>query len=501
MTPLPSGGGTAVAMRDIVKRFDRVLANDRVNFDVGRGEVHALLGENGAGKSTLMNILYGLYQPDAGAISIMETPIRIRSPADALRAGIGMVPQHFALIPTLSVVENVILGSSPHWLRIGRAASEVAAKARQYGWDINPWARTGDLSPGDHQRIEILKALHRGARILVLDEPTSVLAPTQADELIATLRRFAADGGSVIFISHKLAEVLRVSDRITVMRDGRVVATVTAPDTTRSELARLMIGRDVGLPRRLSTSPGEAVVLGVRDVSARGATARSSLRKVSFTVRAGEVFGIAGVDGNGQSELAAILCGLRRDYSGEVTLFGEQLAGYLRGPERRKVGHVPDDRRRQGLALDLGVGENLILRDLAAGRMLPPFAALSGRARDLFARFKVKAAGMKQPVRYLSGGNQQRIVLARECGDNPAFLVAVQPTQGLDIAATEDVYDTIARLRERQAAIVYISTELDEILALSDRIGVMSEGALVGVMDKDAVDLPTLGLMMGGGHG
>jgi simple sugar transport system ATP-binding protein len=500
MTASPGDPDLAVAMSEITKRFGGVLANDRVGLEVRRGEVHALLGENGAGKSTLMNILYGLYQPDAGRITVMGSTRRLPSPAHAIRAGIGMVPQHFALIPGLTVVENVMLGTASHWVRLGRAAGEVAESARSYGWQIEPFARTGDLSPGDHQRIEILKAVRRGARILIFDEPTSVLTPQQAEELIAMLRRFAAEGGSVIFISHKLGEVLRVSDRVTVMRDGRVVGTVEAQAASKNELARLMIGREVTPPRPRTQPAGEEVVLRLRDVSAAGPTVHATLKQVTFSVRAGEVFGIAGVDGNGQSELAAILCGRRHDHAGEVTLFGRPLRDYLRGPDKGKVAHVPEDRRRQGLALDLGVGENLVLRDLADGARLPRFAALFARARELAARFRIRAAGLRQPVRHLSGGNQQRVVLARECSRDPVFLVAVQPTQGLDIAATDDVYATIDRLRGQGAAIVYISTELDEILALSDRIGVMSNGVLAGVIEKEAVDLETIGLLMGG-HG
>jgi len=491
----------AVHMQHITKRFAGVLANDNVSLDVRRGEVHALLGENGAGKSTLMKILYGLYQPDSGSIEVGGQPVVIRSPADSLRAGIGMVPQNFILVPPLRVVENVALGlggASLGRLDLREVARHIQELAARYGWPINPNALVRDLSLGERQRIEILKALYRQAKILILDEPTSVLTPREAGELMKTLRQIAREGGSVIFISHKLNEVLSVSDRVTVMRDGRSVGTTVAAETDKPSLARMMVGREVVLGIDRVPQPATDPVLEIRNLSAPGQTEHSTLRSISFTVRRGEIIGIAGVDGNGQAELASILCGVQPHYAGDILLCGRALHDYLRQPSEGNLAYIPADRQGQGLVTEMSVGENLTLRQMVGGAFISSPRTRNAQASMLFRRFNIKAASLKQPVSQLSGGNQQRVVFARETGEKPILLVAAQATQGLDIAATEDVFKAVARMRDDGVAIIYISTELDEILALSDRMAILSEGRLSPLMDTATANVETIGLLMGG---
>ncbi len=491
-------------MQGICKGWPGVIANDHVSLKVNSGEVHALLGENGAGKSTLMNILYGIYQPDAGSI-LIEGQVRFfRRPADAIQAGIGMVPQHFLLVPTLRVVENIALGIGSWGLRrlnLRPIARRIETIAAQYGWQVDPWAYVRELSLGTQQRVEILKALFRQAKLLIMDEPTSVLTPAEVEELQRMIRQFTATGGSVIFISHKLEEVLRISDRITVMRDGKTVGTLAASQTDKGELARLMVGRDI--THRVTKpvcQPGEPI-LEVRQVWVKGTTLRSTLKDISLTVRQGEILGIAGVDGNGQAELSRVLSGMQTPEAGSLTLGGRPLGEWLRKSKTTGsfvIGHIPEDRHHMGLVMDMDVGENIVLRHLVQQAGGIPFPVLRARAWELWNQFGIRSRGLHQPVRQLSGGNQQRVIFARETGEKPLLLIAVQPTQGLDIAATQEVFETLLRLRQEGVAIVYISTELEEVLMLSDSLGILSQGRLQWVENPQSLSREDIGLLMGG---
>ncbi len=494
---------------DITKVFGRVVANDRISLRVARGSVHALLGENGAGKSTLMNVLYGLYRPDAGRIVLRGRPVTFHSPRDAIRAGIGMIHQHFMLVPPLTVAENIILGHDPltrPWLDLARVERDVAALSRAYGLDVDPTARVWQLPVGQQQRVEILKALYRKADLLILDEPTSVLTPGETQALFEIIRRLRDDGHTVIFISHKLDEVMAISDAVTVLRGGRVVTTVPRRETTPAKLALAMVGREVVFrvahERRHAGEPVLAVE-GLRALNDRGLPA---LRGVSFAVHRGEILGVAGVDGNGQSELAECLCGLRPPTAGRVTVRGRDATGW---PPREiialGVGFIPADRQRTGLILDFDIGRNLILkrhdRRPFARRGVMDGSAVQRHAAELVARFDIRATDPRVPVRTLSGGNQQKVVLAREVSEDPAILVAMQPTRGLDVGATEYIQRSLLGQRDRGAAILYISTELEEVLGLSDRIAVLSQGEIVGLLDAASATSETIGMLMAGRRG
>jgi general nucleoside transport system ATP-binding protein len=496
----------AVEARGIVKRFPGVLANDAVDFDLRRGEVHALLGENGAGKSTLMNILAGLYRPDAGDIRVEGRPVAFGSPRDAIAAGLGMVHQHFTLVPSQTVTENVLLGlDHPRFLLHERSSeAEIARLAEHYGMRVDPGARIWQLSVGEQQRVEILKMLYRGARILIMDEPTAVLAPQEADELFATLRSMTAEGRSVVFISHKLGEVLAIADRITVMRRGRVTASgVPAAGATKADLARLMVGRSVlEVLDRTPFEPGE-VVLSVRGVTADNDRGLPALRDVTLDVRAGEIVGIAAVAGNGQSELAEVVTGLRPVH-GEVLIGGQSVSN--KSPSaalRRGVAHVPEDRTSVGSAPNLSLTDNLIMkryRDAPVARgWLVHDETARDIAEDLREAYAIATPSIDTQVRLLSGGNLQRAILAREIETKPGLLVAVQPTRGLDVGAIETVHRLLLELRSKGTAILLISEELDEVLALSDRVDVMYEGRVVGSFPSAEADIAHVGLLMTGG--
>jgi simple sugar transport system ATP-binding protein len=484
-----------------------VLANDYVDFDVRRGEIHALLGENGAGKSTLMNVLAGLYQPDGGSVRIDGQDVQFRSPRDAIAAGVGMVHQHFALVPSQTVAENVLLGlDKPRFrLNLPRTEAEVARLAREVGLRVDPTARVWQLSVGEQQRVEIIKLLFHGARVLILDEPTAVLAPQEIAELFATLRSMVEAGRSVVFISHKLGEVLAIADRITVMRAGRVTAAGLDPaSVTRADLARLMVGRPVlEQLRRIAVEPGR-VILSVEHVTADNDRGLPALRGATLDVRAGEIVGVAAVAGNGQSELAQVITGMRT-CGGVVTIDGVDVAAR---PARESidagVAHVPEDRAGVGSAPNLSLVDNLILRafrhpPLARGPLLDDRAARE-KATELRTAYAIAAPTVDTPVRVLSGGNLQRLILAREIDSAPRLLVAVQPTRGLDIGAIEGVHQLLLDLRANGTAILLISEELEELLALSDRIVVMYEGRIAANFDTpSAADIDAIGLRMTGG--
>lgn len=498
----------AIEARGIVKSFPGVLANDQVDFDLRVGEVHALLGENGAGKSTLMNVLAGLYQPEAGELLVDGAAVRFRSPRDAIAAGIGMVHQHFTLVPSQTVTENVLLGLPLPRVRLDlrRAEASVAEMAAGVGMRVDPRARVWQLSVGEQQRVEILKMLYRGARILIMDEPTAVLAPQEAEELFATLRTMTGTGRSVVFISHKLGEVLAVADRITVMRAGRVTAAAISPvGSTPADLARLMVGRPVlETLERADAAPGR-VVLSAADVHGFNDRGIESLRGVSLQVRAGEIVGIAAVAGNGQSELAEALTGLRR-CTGRIVVDGVDIGGQAAGAALRAgVGHVPEDRARVGSAPNLSIVDNLVMKrfrrpPLARGPFLDDGAARA-LATDLKARYSISAPSIDSPVRILSGGNLQRLILAREIEAAPAVLIAVQPTRGLDVGAIEVVHRLLLELRAKGTAILLISEELDELRTLADRLLVMFEGRISAEMPAGGADLHEIGMHMTGGAG
>jgi simple sugar transport system ATP-binding protein len=493
-------------LKGITKRFPGVVANDGVDFDLRKGEVHALLGENGAGKSTLMNILYGLYHPDEGELRLNGKPLRIGSPREAIDAGIGMVHQHFMLIPVMTVAENIVLAAEP---TKGPFLDERAAEARvrdlseRFGLAVRPDAYIESISVGMQQRVEILKALYRGADILILDEPTGVLTPQEARELFDIVNSLKAEGKSIIFITHKLNEVLEIADRITVLRRGKTIETVPREGATEESLARLMVGRDVVLS--VDKTPGEPAeaLLSVEDLQVDDERGLQAVNGVSFEVRAGEIVGIAGVDGNGQSELIDAIAGLRKAKNGRIVVVGEDLT--RESPRTlldAGLGHIPEDRQRRGLVLEFNLAENLALHDYREepgskwGYLFPK--QLIARARKLLTEFDVRGGGPLTPASSLSGGNQQKVIIAREVSRDPRVLVAAQPTRGLDVGAIEFVHRRLVEERDEGRAILLVSFELDEILSLSDRILVLYEGEIVAEFTPDVTEEEIGFAMLGG---
>jgi ABC-type uncharacterized transport system ATPase subunit len=493
-------------MRGIRKEFPGVLANDDVSLDIRQGEVHALLGENGAGKSTLMNILYGLYKPDAGEILLRGKPVVFGSARDAIQAGIGMVHQHFMLIPVFTVAENIVLGVEPRdgiFLDEDGAERRVSELSEQYGLAVDPASLVEDITVGQEQRVEILKALYRGADILVLDEPTAVLTPQEARELFGIINSLKADGKSIIFITHKLNEVLEIADRITVLRRGRVIETVPREGATEASLARAMVGREVLLRvEKTPARPGD-VLLAVEDLHVFDDRGIEKVRGVTFDVRAGEIVGIAGVDGNGQTELIDALTALRASASGRVSVGGESITNVNpRHALDAGVGHIPEDRQRRGLVLEFSIAENIELHDYAkspvarAGWIFP--RRMIELARKLIKDFDVRGGGPQTRAGGLSGGNQQKVVAAREISRDPKVLIAAQPTRGLDVGAIEYLHRRIVEERDKGRAVLLVSLELEEIFSLSDRILVIYEGEIVGEHTGD-VSEDEIGLEMLGG--
>jgi simple sugar transport system ATP-binding protein len=494
-------------LRGITKRFPGVLANDKVDFDLRRGEVHALLGENGAGKSTLMNILYGLYTPDEGEILLEGRPIELGSTKAAIEHGIGMVHQHFMLIPVMSVAENIVLAIEPRrdgvLLDYDAARKRVRELSERYGLAVNPDARVDRITVGQQQRVEILKALYRGAEVLILDEPTAVLTPQEASELFEILRSLKAQGKSIIFISHKLNEVLEIADRITTLRRGLVVGSVPAAGATEEGLARMMVGREVLLRVDKKPSQPGAPLLKVENLHVIDDRGLDAVRDVSLEVHGGEIVGIAGVDANGQSELIDAICGLRPVKSGRIVVDGEDLThAHAKEALDAGIGHIPEDRHRRGLVLPFTLAENLAL---SSYRKAPysrwsflNLRSIFSRARRLLKEFDVRGGGPSTPAFALSGGNQQKVVLAREIDGNPKVLIAAQPTRGLDVGAIEFVHRRLVEQRDAGRAVLLVSLELEEILSLSDRILVIYEGRIVGEFPPTATE-EELGFAMTGG--
>ena len=498
----------AVEMHGITKRFPGVLANDQVDFELRTGEIHALLGENGAGKSTLMNILAGLYRPDSGMITVQGQSVGFRSPRDAIEHGLGMVHQHFMLVPSQTVTENILLGlSEPRFLmRLPEYDARVTELAEEFGLLVDPRAKVWQLSVGEQQRVEILKMLYRGVDVLIMDEPTAVLAPKEIEELFAILRSMTAEGKSIIFISHKLGEVMQIADRITVLRKGRSTAAgIHTSETTPAELAALMVGRTVLF--RIDKAPREPgeVVLSVDTISAENDKGLPALRDISFQIRAGEIVGVAGVAGNGQRELAQVISGLRKSTGGRVTVCDNDVSNRpARVAIECGVAYVPEDRKEVGSAPNLSITNNLILksyRQPPVGRgMAVDHIAARSHATELQAEYSILAPSVETPVRFLSGGNLQRCILAREMSADPRLMIAMQPTRGLDVGAIEGVQRLLLDLRQSGTGILLVSEELDEIITLSDRIIVVYEGQIVGEIDTPVSDedRDRIGLMMTG---
>jgi len=503
----------AVEMKSVSKRFPGVLANENVNFELKKGEIHALLGENGAGKSTLMNILTGLYEADQGQICVDGEWVNFRSPRDAIDHGIGMVHQHFMLVPTQSVTENILLGlDEPRFrLNLARYEKRIAEMGEQYGLHIDPKAKIWQLSVGEQQRVEIIKMLYRGVNVLIMDEPTAVLAPQEIEELFSTLRSMVAQGKSIVFISHKLDEVMAIADRITVLRKGKVTAEgLPMGDTSKQELAQLMVGREVLF--RLDKddkTPGE-IVLSVEELSAENDKGLRALREISIHVRSGEIVGLAGVAGNGQSELAEVITGLRSPTAGTVTVHGEVLIGAgskspggaksIRNVIEAGVSHIPEDRTHVGTAPNLSVTDNVIMKayrkpPISSGWSINSYTA-KDHAETLRESYEIMVPTVDTPARMLSGGNLQRLILAREISSEPRLMIAMQPTRGLDVGAIEGVQRMILAQRNAGAAILLVSEELDELISLSDRIYVIYEGKIMGETLESTPE--TIGLMMTG---
>jgi simple sugar transport system ATP-binding protein len=500
----------ALEVRNITKRFPGVLANDRVNFDLRKGEIHALLGENGAGKTTLMNIIYGLYTPNEGEFFISNgeglQQVQIHSPNDAIKAGIGMVHQHFMLVPVFTVAENIILGQEitrgPS-LDIRTARQKITKLSEEYGLEIDPDAIVEDLPVGVQQRVEIIKALYRNARILVLDEPTAVLTPQEADNLFRIMRQLTERGVSIIFITHKLKEVLAIADRITTMRRGQVVGTTTPAESDEHKLAAMMVGREVILTvEKAPIKPGD-VVLEVKNLSIVDERKVEVVRQVSFQVRAGEILGIAGVQGNGQTELVESLTGLRQRKSGRVVLSGIELPE-LNPRINVEAGqaHIPEDRHKHGLVLAYSIADNEVL----CTYYQPPFArglqrdqkAVLNNAIKLIERFDVRTPSPLLPASNLSGGNQQKVIVARELSRPIKLLIANQPTRGLDVGSIEYIHRQIVDMRDQGIAVLLVSAELDEITSLADRIAVMYHGQIVATLEAGQATRAELGLLMAG---
>jgi len=499
------GTDAALVMQKITKKFPGVLANDQVEFQARRGEIHALLGENGAGKSTLMNILIGLYWPDEGEILIDSKPVNLRTPRDAVQAGVGMVHQHFRLVPTLTVAENITLGmqSEGFWWRPGAVEGKIADLSEKYGMAVDPQAKIWQLSVGEQQRVEIMKMLYRGAQILILDEPTAVLTPQEVRELFRNLRQLANSDKAVIFITHKLHEVMAYADRITVLRGGRSVAVREKNKTSIRELAQLMVGKEIVNEIEKPDADFGETILRLEAVSALNDKGLPALRKIAFSIQKGEILAFAGVAGNGQRELAEVITGLRPVTAGKIYLRDKDITRYgVREIIEAGVGYIPEDRKGMGLIPNMAVMENVMLKSYRDRSVCPGWLldhkAIRQKSQELVTAFGVKTATLDCPVRLMSGGNLQRLVLAREISARPKLIIANYPARGLDVAATEAIHQMLVDQRNQGASILMVSEDLEEIFKLADRVAVIYEGQIMGIMAAKNATSEELGLLMAG---
>ena len=499
-----------IKLRNITKRFGSVTANDDVSIEIETGAIHAIVGENGAGKSTAMKIAYGFYTPDAGEILVDDKPAAIRNPHDAIALGIGMVHQHFMLVETMTVAENIILGAETGGaanLDLNDARNKIKKLSNELNLAINPDAVVEMLSVGQQQRVELLKALFRDARILILDEPTAVLTPPEVQEFFQILRRMRASGKTVVIITHKLDEVLAISDSVTVMRDGKTVGSVKTSETTQKDLARMIVGRDVLLRVEKSAAKTGERVVQVENLSVTGASKNQVLKNVSFEIRAGEIVGVAGVEGNGQTELVEALAGLigANHISGKVEFLNRNITNFsARKRKEAGIAHIPEDRHRRGLLLDFDLAENSILgvhyqNPIATNAGFLSFASIGTKIDSIIKNFDVRPANRQLPARTLSGGNQQKLVIGREFDTKPKLLLVAQPTRGVDIGAIEFIHRKLIELRDGGAAILLVSAELEEVTALSDRLLVINAGEIVGEVDPKTASVEQIGLLMTGG--
>ncbi|KXU14431.1 putative deoxyribose-specific ABC transporter, ATP-binding protein [Streptococcus infantis] len=497
-----------IEMREITKVFGEFVANDKINLELRKGEIHALLGENGAGKSTLMNMLAGLLEPTSGEIVVNGQVVKLDSPSKAASLGIGMVHQHFMLVEAFTVAENIILGSEltkNGVLDIARATREINELSERYGLAVDPSAKVADISVGAQQRVEILKTLYRGADILIFDEPTAVLTPSEIDELMAIMKNLVKEGKSIILITHKLDEIRAVSDRVTVIRRGKSIETVEIAGATNADLAEMMVGRSVSFKTEKQPAQPKEVVLSIKDLVVNENRGVPAVKNLSLDVRAGEIVGIAGIDGNGQSELIQAITGLRKIESGSVELKGQSISGlHPRQITEMSVGHVPEDRHRDGLVLEMMISENIALqtyyKEPLSKKGILNYTNIVDYAKKLMQEFDVRAASEIVPASALSGGNQQKAIIAREIDRNPDLLIVSQPTRGLDVGAIEYIHKRLIQERDNGKAVLVVSFELDEILNVSDRIAVIHDGKIQGIVTPETTNKQELGVLMAGGE-
>lgn len=497
-----------IEMRDITKVFGGFVANDKINLHLRKGEIHALLGENGAGKSTLMNMLAGLLEPTSGEIAVNGQVVNLDSPSKAASLGIGMVHQHFMLVEAFTVAENIILGSEltkNGVLDIAGASKEIKALSERYGLAVDPSAKVADISVGAQQRVEILKTLYRGADILIFDEPTAVLTPSEIDELMAIMKNLVKEGKSIILITHKLDEIRAVSDRVTVIRRGKSIETVEIAGATNADLAEMMVGRSVSFKTEKQASKPKEVVLSIKDLVVNENRGVPAVKNLSLDVRAGEIVGIAGIDGNGQSELIQAITGLRKVESGSIELKGDSIVGlHPRQITELSVGHVPEDRHRDGLILEMMISENIALqtyyKEPHSKNGILNYSNITSYAKKLMEEFDVRAASELVPAAALSGGNQQKAIIAREIDRDPDLLIVSQPTRGLDVGAIEYIHKRLIEERDNGKAVPVVSFELDEILNVSDRIAVIHDGKIQGIVSPETTNKQELGVLMAGGN-
>lgn len=497
-----------IEMRDITKVFGEFVANDKINLHLRKGEIHALLGENGAGKSTLMNMLAGLLEPTSGEIAVNGQVVNLDSPSKAAGLGIGMVHQHFMLVEAFTVAENIILGSEltkNGVLDIAGASKEIKALSERYGLAVDPSAKVADISVGAQQRVEILKTLYRGADILIFDEPTAVLTPSEIEELMAIMKNLVKEGKSIILITHKLDEIRAVSDRVTVIRRGKSIETVEIAGATNADLAEMMVGRSVSFKTEKQVSQPKEVVLSIKDLVVNENRGVPAVKNLSLDVRAGEIVGIAGIDGNGQSELIQAITGLRKVESGSIELKGDSIVGlHPRQITELSVGHVPEDRHRDGLILEMMISENIALqtyyKEPHSKNGILNYSNITSYAKKLMEEFDVRAASELVPAAALSGGNQQKAIIAREIDRDPDLLIVSQPTRGLDVGAIEYIHKRLIEERDNGKAVLVVSFELDEILNVSDRIAVIHDGKIQGIVSPETTNKQELGVLMAGGN-